>query len=181
MNLAGWVERHGRRRPEGPALADGERVHLRWGRFAARTACGATALRGDLGLLPRDRVAIVIDPSAVLDNAARKRQTPTLRYRPRAPGVRRNVPRITCGSNTIVIGAVPGHALALTAAGRPGSVVERAISGGCACVENSQADRYVPDSGLPHGYPTRTEYSVPPLSVIDDETNPLTGSRTQLA
>ena len=32
MNLAVWVERHGRRRPDDPALAEGERVHAQLGR-----------------------------------------------------------------------------------------------------------------------------------------------------
>src|SRR3954471_3558218 len=60
MNLAVWVERHGRRRPEEPALADGERVHARWGAFAARTAGAAAGLRDDFGLWPGDRVAILM-------------------------------------------------------------------------------------------------------------------------
>ena len=60
MNPAVWVERHGRRRPDDPALADGERVHATWGAFAARTAGAAAGLRDDLGLSPGDRVAIVM-------------------------------------------------------------------------------------------------------------------------
>ena len=60
MNLATWVERHGRRRPDDPALAEGERVHADWRGFAARTAGAAAALRGDFGLSPGDRVAIVM-------------------------------------------------------------------------------------------------------------------------
>ena len=60
MNPAIWVARHGRLRPDDPALADGERVHARWGRFAARTAAAAAGLRDDLGLSPGDRVAIVM-------------------------------------------------------------------------------------------------------------------------
>jgi acyl-CoA synthetase (AMP-forming)/AMP-acid ligase II len=59
MNLATWVARHGRRRPDSPALAEGERVHATWGRFAARTAGAARGLRDDLGLSTGDRVAIV--------------------------------------------------------------------------------------------------------------------------
>jgi acyl-CoA synthetase (AMP-forming)/AMP-acid ligase II len=58
MNLATWVERHGRRRPDDPALAEGERVHADWSTFAVRTAAVAAALRGELGLAPGDRVAI---------------------------------------------------------------------------------------------------------------------------
>jgi acyl-CoA synthetase (AMP-forming)/AMP-acid ligase II len=60
MNLALWVERHGRRRPDEPALADGERVHATWGTFAARTAATAAGLRDQLGLAPGERVAIVM-------------------------------------------------------------------------------------------------------------------------
>ena len=60
MNLATWVERNGRRFREQAALAVGGRVHASWGEFAARTAAGAAGLRNDLGLLPGDRVAIVM-------------------------------------------------------------------------------------------------------------------------
>src|SRR6476660_5536144 len=60
MNPAVWVERHGRRRPDDPALADGERVHASWGAFAARTAGAANGLRDDFRLSPGDRVAIVM-------------------------------------------------------------------------------------------------------------------------
>ena len=58
MNVASWVERHGRRRPDAPALADGERVHATWAAFAARTAAVAAGLRETLE--PGDRVAIVM-------------------------------------------------------------------------------------------------------------------------
>src|SRR5262249_29538294 len=60
MNPAAWVERHARRRPDDPALADGDRVHASWGEFAARTAGAATSLRDHSGLSPGDRVAIVM-------------------------------------------------------------------------------------------------------------------------
>ena len=60
MNLAVWVERLGRRRPDDPALADGERVHASWATFAARTAGAAAGLRHDLGSSPGDRVAILM-------------------------------------------------------------------------------------------------------------------------
>ena len=60
MNLARWVERHGRRLPSRPALAEGERVHADWATFAARAAGAAGALRDDLGLAPGERVAIVM-------------------------------------------------------------------------------------------------------------------------
>jgi acyl-CoA synthetase (AMP-forming)/AMP-acid ligase II len=56
MNPAVWVARHGRRRPDAPALADGERVHATWAAFAARTAAAA----GGFGLPPGERVAIVM-------------------------------------------------------------------------------------------------------------------------
>jgi acyl-CoA synthetase (AMP-forming)/AMP-acid ligase II len=60
MNLAVWVERHGRLRPDEPALAEGERVHASWAEFAARTAGAASGLRESFGLSPGDRVAIVM-------------------------------------------------------------------------------------------------------------------------
>ncbi len=60
MNPAVWVERHGRLRPDNPALADGERVHADWRRFAARTAGAAGGLRETFGLEPGQRVAIVM-------------------------------------------------------------------------------------------------------------------------
>jgi len=60
VNPAVWVARHGRMRPDDPALADGERVHATWATFAARTAAGAAGLRDDFGLSPGDRVAIVM-------------------------------------------------------------------------------------------------------------------------
>jgi long-chain acyl-CoA synthetase len=60
MNPAVWVQRHGRRRPDDPALADGERVHATWGAWAARTAGAAAGLRDEFGLAPGDRVAIVM-------------------------------------------------------------------------------------------------------------------------
>ena len=60
MNLASWVERHGRRRPDEPALAHGESVHATWATFAARTAAASAGLRHEFGLSPGDRVAIVM-------------------------------------------------------------------------------------------------------------------------
>ncbi len=60
MNPAIWVERHGRRMPEVPALADGERVHATWAELAARTASTAAGLRDTFGLSPGDRVAILM-------------------------------------------------------------------------------------------------------------------------
>lgn len=60
MNLATWIERHGRRMPGATALASGERVHASWATFATTTANAAGSLRSDLGLSPGDRVAIVM-------------------------------------------------------------------------------------------------------------------------
>jgi long-chain acyl-CoA synthetase len=60
MNVATWVQRHGRRRRDAPALADGERVHATWAEFATRTAAVAAGLRGTLALSPGDRVAVVM-------------------------------------------------------------------------------------------------------------------------
>ena len=59
MNLATWVERHGRSLSDRPALAVGDRVHATWGRLALETAQRASALR-ELGLRPGDRVAVVM-------------------------------------------------------------------------------------------------------------------------
>ncbi len=61
MNLAGWVERNGRRLPDRPALAVGERVHADWARFAASAASVAAGLRVELGCSPGDRVAVLMD------------------------------------------------------------------------------------------------------------------------
>jgi acyl-CoA synthetase (AMP-forming)/AMP-acid ligase II len=60
MNPAIWLARHGRLRPDDPALADGERVHASWATFAARSAAAAAGLRDDFGLSPGDRIAILM-------------------------------------------------------------------------------------------------------------------------
>jgi long-chain acyl-CoA synthetase len=60
MNLAGWVERNGAKLPDSPALAEGERVHATWSQFADRTAAIAGGLRDIHGLVPGDRVAIIM-------------------------------------------------------------------------------------------------------------------------
>ena len=60
MNPAAWVERHARRQPDEPALADGDRVHASWSEFATRMAGAAAGLRDHFGLSPGDRVAIVM-------------------------------------------------------------------------------------------------------------------------
>lgn len=61
MNLAVWVERHGRRRPDDPALADGQQVHANWATFAAGVAAAAAGLCDEFGLSPGDRVAILMN------------------------------------------------------------------------------------------------------------------------
>lgn len=58
MNLAAWVERHGRRWPGDAALAEGDRIHSDWATFAARTASAAAGLRDEFDLSEGDRVAI---------------------------------------------------------------------------------------------------------------------------
>ena len=60
MNLATWVERHARRRPDAAAIADGSRVHATWSQFAERVAAVAAGLRTEYALVPGDRVAIVM-------------------------------------------------------------------------------------------------------------------------
>ncbi len=60
MNPAVWVQRHGRARPDDPAIADGGHVHATWAQFAARTAGAAGGLRDSFGLSPGQRVAIVM-------------------------------------------------------------------------------------------------------------------------
>ena len=63
MNPAVWVERHARQRPGAPAVADGESVHSTWAGFAATVASLAGGLAGSLGLVPGDRLAIVMGNS----------------------------------------------------------------------------------------------------------------------
>ena len=60
MNPAEWVARHARRRPDAPAIAEGERVHATWAQLAARVAGAAAGLRSEHGLVAGDRVAIVM-------------------------------------------------------------------------------------------------------------------------
>ncbi len=60
MNPAIWVERHAHRRPDDPAIADGDRVHSTWSQFGARVASVAAGLRDQFGLVPGDRVAILM-------------------------------------------------------------------------------------------------------------------------
>ena len=60
MNLAVWVQRHGRRRPDEPALADGGSIHATWKVFAERISAFASGLHSELGLVPGDRVALVL-------------------------------------------------------------------------------------------------------------------------
>jgi long-chain acyl-CoA synthetase len=60
MNPAIWVARHGKTLPNSPAIADGENVHSTWAQCATRTASVAGGLTSSFGLLPGDRVAIVM-------------------------------------------------------------------------------------------------------------------------
>jgi acyl-CoA synthetase (AMP-forming)/AMP-acid ligase II len=60
MNLASWIERHGRRRRDAPAVAEGDVVHATWSELAATVAGGAGGMRTALGLEPGDRLAIVM-------------------------------------------------------------------------------------------------------------------------
>ena len=60
MNPAVWVARHAMSRPDAPAVAEGERVHATWHEFAAKVAALAGGLREMHGLVPGDRVAIVM-------------------------------------------------------------------------------------------------------------------------
>lgn len=59
MNLANWIARHGRERPDDPAIAIGTEVHATWSGFASTVASLARGFR-DLGLDPGDRVALVM-------------------------------------------------------------------------------------------------------------------------
>lgn len=60
MNLAVWVQRHGHRRPNMPAVADGSEVHATWSQFASRVASVAGGLLTQFDLRVGDRVAIVM-------------------------------------------------------------------------------------------------------------------------
>ncbi len=60
MNLAAWVERHGKRQGDAPAIANGTRLHSTWRSLATTTASAAAGFTRDLGLVPGDRVAIVM-------------------------------------------------------------------------------------------------------------------------
>lgn len=53
MNPAVWVERHGRRRRDEPALAERERVHTTWVHWAARTASVDGWVAWSLGVASR--------------------------------------------------------------------------------------------------------------------------------
>lgn len=60
MNVATWVQRNGLRLRDRPALAVGGEVHATWGGFAARVAALAGTMRDEWGLVPGDRLAIVM-------------------------------------------------------------------------------------------------------------------------
>ena len=59
MNVAVWLERAARSRPDLPAVVFGDRIVSSYERFARRAAGLATALRESFGLSAGDRVAIV--------------------------------------------------------------------------------------------------------------------------
>lgn len=61
MNLATWVERNARRLPQSPSLAVGDDVHATWAQLGARVAAAAAGLRDRHGLVPGDRLAIVMN------------------------------------------------------------------------------------------------------------------------
>src|SRR5512139_64838 len=59
MNIASWLERSALSHPAQPAGATGTRVVATYGQLAERAARLAGALRGQFGLAPGERVAIV--------------------------------------------------------------------------------------------------------------------------
>ncbi|MGZ4590417.1 MAG: AMP-binding protein [Actinomycetes bacterium] len=63
MNLAGWVERHGRTLRDAPAVAVGPEVHATWGELADRVARLAAGMRQRLGMASGDRLGIVMGNS----------------------------------------------------------------------------------------------------------------------
>ncbi len=58
MNLAAWVQKHGRDAASRPAISVGATVHLSYGQWAARSATLATGLRKLCG--PGERVALAM-------------------------------------------------------------------------------------------------------------------------
>jgi long-chain acyl-CoA synthetase len=60
VNVATWVERNGRRWPDRPALAIGDRIHADWATFAGTSAAIAGGLRDQFALESGDRVAILM-------------------------------------------------------------------------------------------------------------------------
>ncbi len=60
MNVASWLERCARTQPRDPAIFHGSRRWCDHGGLAARVAALAAGLRGRLGVVPGDRVAIVM-------------------------------------------------------------------------------------------------------------------------
>ena len=60
MNLSSWIGRHARSRPHAVAIAEGAQPYATWADLAARVAAVAGGLRSVHGLLPGDRVAIVM-------------------------------------------------------------------------------------------------------------------------
>jgi len=60
VNLSSWIGRHARSRPHAVAIAEGAQPYATWADLAARVAAVAGGLRSVHGLLPGDRVAIVM-------------------------------------------------------------------------------------------------------------------------
>lgn len=60
MNLALWLARSARLRPDGPALVTGTTVEASYALWAGRAAATAGALRGRFDVAPGDRVALVM-------------------------------------------------------------------------------------------------------------------------
>lgn len=57
-----WVEQHARRHPDAPALSDlTSGAHLTWAELEDRVGRLATVLRGDLGLVRGDRLALLAE------------------------------------------------------------------------------------------------------------------------
>jgi acyl-CoA synthetase (AMP-forming)/AMP-acid ligase II len=60
MNVAAWLEKCGRSHASRPAIARGDAIHRSYGAWAALVRRIAGQLRGALGCLPGDRVAIAM-------------------------------------------------------------------------------------------------------------------------
>jgi acyl-CoA synthetase (AMP-forming)/AMP-acid ligase II len=60
MNLAEWIHRNASRIPDQPAVAEGVEVRASWAEFAGTVSRLAGGFHNRLGLVPGDRVAIVM-------------------------------------------------------------------------------------------------------------------------